>query len=149
MKSLYVMYAVKRKLYINEEGGKDKSIWKKAFAYALSLLEKDRSIERIVFYFSKKEKIEVWFDKYEDKKLITSLWKGIQDECNNVVFCARTAQTYEKDNCYNDIIISFGCLSSVLKDLDKYELVKYVIAIPWCKMFIKDWKEENNPQLIE
>ena len=138
------------KFYINEEGITDVSIWKKAFAYALSLLKNDKSIERIVFYFSKKEKIEVWFDKKENKKFIDSLWLGMQNtQNNNVIFCARTAQTYEKDNCYNDIIISFGCVSSVLKGLDKYEQVKYIIAIPWCMDNIKAWKEENNPQLIE
>ena len=137
------------KYYINKEGITDKSIWKKAFVFALSLLKKDNSIERIVFYFSKKEKIEVWFDENEDKELIDSLWKGMHDECNNVVFCARSSQTYEKDNCYNDTIISFGCVSSILKELDKYEQVKYIIAIPWCEKFIKAWKEENNPILIE
>ena len=137
------------KFYINEEGITDVGIWKKAFAYALSLLKNDKSIERIVFYFSKKEKIEVWFDENEDKELIDSLWKGMHDECNNVVFCARSSQTYEKDNCYNDTIISFGCVSSILKELDKYEQVKYIIAIPWCMDNIKAWKEEYNPQLIE
>ena len=56
------------KFYINEEGITDVGVWKKAFVYALSLLKNEKSIERIVFYFSKKEKIEVWFDKKENKK---------------------------------------------------------------------------------
>ena len=138
------------KYYINKEGITDKSIWKEAFAYALSLLKNDKSIERIVFYFSKKEKIEVWFDKKEDKEFIDSLWQGMQNTKNkNVIFCARTAQTYTKDNCYNDIIISMGCISSILKDIDKYKTAKYVIAVPWQLCLIDEWIKENNPILIE
>lgn len=138
------------KFYINEEGITDVGIWKKAFAYALSLLKNDKSIERIVFYFSKKEKIEVWFDKKENKKFIDSLWLGMQNtKNNNVIFCARTAQTYEKDNFYNDIVISFGCVSSLLKELDKIETVRYIIAVPWQLSLIDEWIKESNAHVVE
>ena len=138
------------KFYINEEGITDVGIWKKAFAYALSLLKNDKSIERIVFYFSKKEKIEVWFDKKENKKFIDSLWLGMQNtKNNNVIFCARTAQTYEKDDFYNDIVISFGCVSSLLKELDKIETVRYIIAVPWQLSLIDEWIKESNAHVVE
>ena len=64
------------KYYINKEGITDKSIWKKAFTCALSLLENNK-IERIVLFFSRKDKIEIWFDKVKDKNIISSLWQGM------------------------------------------------------------------------
>ena len=138
------------KFYINEEGIIDKRIWNKAFLYALSLLE-NNSVERIVFYFSRKDKIEIWFDKIKDKKLINSLWGNgkLYAEYNNVTFCARTTQTYKKDNFYNDIVISFGCVSSLLKELDKIETVRYIIAVPWQLSLIDEWIKESNAHVVE
>ena len=43
------------RFYINREGILDNTIWKKALQFAQTLLQKDPSIERIVFYFSGKE----------------------------------------------------------------------------------------------
>ena len=137
------------KYYINKEGITDKSIWKKAFTCALSLLENNK-IERIVLFFIRKDKIEIWFDKVKDKNIISSLWQGMQNpQNNNVIFCARTAQTYTKDNFYDDIIICMGCISSVLKDIDKYKTAKYIIAVPWQRCLIDEWIKENNVQIIE
>lgn len=81
------------KYYINKEGQTDKSVWKEAFKYATSLITENT--ERIVFYFSKKEKIEVWFDKKTDKNLIDELWSGSK-KINNIVICAETEITYKK-----------------------------------------------------
>ena len=138
------------KCYINKEGITDKCIWKEAFSYALSLLENNK-IERIVLFFSRKDKIEIWFDKVKDKKLINSLWGDGKQyvEYNNVTFCARTAQTYKKDNFYNDIVISFGCVSSLLKELDKIETVRYIIAVPWQLSLIDEWVKESNAHVVE
>ena len=53
------------RFYINREGIYDNTIWEKALQFAQTLLQKDPSIERIVFYFSGKEndKCRKWFGK--------------------------------------------------------------------------------------
>ena len=135
------------KYYINKEGQTDKSVWKEAFKYATSLITENT--ERIVFYFSKKEKIEVWFDKKTDKKLIDELWSGSK-KINNIVICAETEITYKKSACYNDIVISMGCMSSVLNNLNQYNNIENIIAIPWLHSYMEDWKRNNNDiQIIE
>ena len=149
-RNLVSMCIENKKYYINGEGITNNSIWKEAFTFALSLIMNDNSIERIVFYFSAKEKIEVWFDKEKDKNLINRLWEGMQDaERNSVTYCAKTERTYKKDDVYNDIIISLGCGSSILKDLDKHEMVRYIIAVPWQLCLIDEWIKENNVPMIE
>ena len=138
------------KFYINSEGINDKTVWKRAFVFALSLLKKDKCLERIVFYFSKKDKIEVWFDKEKDNKLISDLWAGRKYmEYGDVVFCAKSSLMYHKDNCCNDIVISFGCMSCVLKELDKHGSAKYIIAVPWQLSLIDEWVKEYNAQIVE
>lgn len=131
------------KYYINKEGITDNSIWKEAFKHAVSLIT--ANTERIVFYFSKKDNIEKWFDKNLTKELL-----GGEKKINNIIICAETEITYKKSACYCDIIISMGCMSSVLNNLNQYDNIENIIAIPWSHSYMEEWKRNNKDiQIIE
>ena len=137
------------RFYINREGIHDNTILGKALQFAQTLLQKDPSIERIVFYFSGKEndKCRKWFGKDYSNKTIETLWNGYSN--NGIYYQAESERTYPKHNCYIDIVISLGCETSVLDSLDKHETAKYIIAVPWLLKLTEEWIRKNNAQIIE
>ena len=43
-----------------------------------------------------------------------------------------------------------GCMSSVLNNLNQYNNIENIIAIPWLHSYMEDWKRNNNDiQIIE
>ncbi len=128
-----------KKYYIDGEGINDTNIKQVAIRLAASIINNDHTIERVIFYFSTKEKGILWFDKHR----FNSLWgEGIRKA--NVLLKAESSNTYHKHAIYNDIIIGLGCMGSLLETLEKYDSVKYIISVPWQYELIKDWVDKYN-----
>jgi hypothetical protein len=128
-----------KKYYIDGEGINDTNIKQVAIKLAASITNSDPTINRVIFYVSKKEKGTQWFDK----RKFDSLWEnGIRKP--NVLLKAESSNTYHKHTIYNDIIIGLGCMGSLLETLEKYNSVKYIISVPWQYELIKDWVDKYN-----
>ena len=135
--------------FIDDEGiGKTdayrQDMIKKAIQFAKSLMENDDSTRNVTFLCSVKDRGYQWLPA----DFFNSLWKDGKRSDSGIMYRASSLQTY-RGGGYYDIVISMGCVSSALDTLDKFDSVKYVIAVPWAKGMCEQWIERTGATKIE
>jgi len=143
----------KGRYYIKTEIGDGDSYYDSyqfAMDYAAGIAECDTGIERIILYIHYKQNtslLENCFDSIEINKLRK---KGLKIAGCPVLFKIETPNSYD-DEIFakpSDIVICCAMDSDDIFNIDDFNKVKYIIAVPFKLDAIKEWIDRWEPKEI-
>jgi len=136
-----------KRFYINTSGNDDEA-YRFAIEFACKLANNESNIQKIILYIANKQSTG-WFERIYNKETVKKLFNGIKFENCPAIFKFETIKTIKK--IYSDvastIVISCGMNSNELFEIDEFQNINYIIAIPWLfeatEKWIRTWHAIN------
>ncbi len=137
------------KFYI-DAFGPDKDALKQCIHKAFKLADADNEVNRVVLYSYTKENFSTVAEVLTENNVKKMLSQPIRfKECTKPVICL-TERTYEKSSSYasskKDVVICCHMNSDAIFKVEDCMSVKYIIALPWLKDDLNEWKARWHPQ---
>ena len=132
----------KTRYYINTYG-KDDQAYQEAIQFACRLAKNDRSIKRVVLLAHSKNNVD-WLNRLYGRETVAKLFKGMKFEDCSPTFVIKTQKAYSKYEHAEDIVITMVSVEGVM-EIDDFERVKVIIAIPWVEGELDSWVKTWGP----
>ena len=140
----------KPKYYI-ETSNQDTQAYSKAIAQSFILAEQDSNIKRIVLLLPKKDTLS--------NGLLNSIFPpathnqlaraGMKIDADKPLIKVEASKSYSDSEPSSEIVIAIGISQDDLFDLEEFEAIAAIIAIPWFHGELEKWVRTWNPIIIQ
>lgn len=133
----------KQRFYVDTEGNDDEA-YREAMQLAAEIANANSEIKSVVILIHTKSNTG-WFGRLFGTHIVSKLFKGVKFENCDAQFKFETVKTYKEARPNSEIVITCGLDSKEVLDIEDFNSINAIIAIPWLKTDLKKWIQTWNP----